>query len=140
MIFLGNAGSGKTYFCAALMNALKEEKKHYFFIREKEFFDGLIYAMQNDGESADYEMQKVSEMPFLVIDDVGASKDSEFRQESIFDLIDRRWVSRLPTVITSNLFLKDFNSRYHPRLTSRLTDCRNTIIELKIEDRRRSER
>lgn len=140
LLILGTPGSGKTYFCAALMNALTEQHKHFVFLREKDFFGGLRSSMNQEGTSPEWELEKLGDVPFLILDDVGTSQNTEYQQESLFDLVDRRWTSRLPTVFTSNLFLNDFKEKYHERLYSRLRDVRNTIIELKAYDRRQEER
>ena len=140
LLIMGSPGCGKTYFCAALINALTEQKKHFMFLREKDFFGGLRSAMSQEGTSPEFELEKLGDMPYLILDDVGTSQNTDYQQESLFDLIDRRWSSRLPTVITSNFFLSDFKEKYHERLYSRLRDVRNTIIELRIADRRQEER
>ena len=45
------------------------------------------------------------EMPFLIIDDLGKEKLSEFRIEKVFNLLNARYENQLQTVITTNFNL-----------------------------------
>ena len=38
LLYLGNPGCGKTYFCSAMVNYLKEKKRNYIFNFERDFF------------------------------------------------------------------------------------------------------
>lgn len=66
----------------------------------------------------------------LILDDVGSTGVREWREEVLFDLIDSRYNSMLPTVITSNFTKADFKKLYHPRVCDRLFASENTIIEI----------
>lgn len=68
--------------------------------------------------------------PFVMLDDIGSCGLNDWRKEVIFDAIDERYRSTLPTVITSNFSKKEFEQNFHPRLSSRLFDKQNTIIEI----------
>ena len=67
---------------------------------------------------------------FLIVDDIGSQKKSDWTEEILFDLIDYRYNSRLPTVFTTNLMMNEFNSIYHERISSRLFAAENTIIKI----------
>lgn len=68
--------------------------------------------------------------PFVMIDDIGSTGLTEWRKEILFDAIDERYNSMAPTIITSNLSMKEFKEIFHPRIYSRLADKENTIIEI----------
>jgi len=68
---------------------------------------------------------------FLIIDDVGSStKHTEWREEILFAILDSRYNSMKPTVITSNFSQQQFIDKYHRRIHSRLFSTENTIIEI----------
>lgn len=68
---------------------------------------------------------------FLIIDDVGSStKITEWREEILFAIIDERYNSMKPTIVTSNFTQKEFLEKYHPRIHSRLFSKENTVIEV----------
>lgn len=68
--------------------------------------------------------------PLVIIDDIASDKHSEWREEVLFGLIDERYNSMLPTVITSNLSINEFKRIYQERFTSRLFAKENYIIEI----------
>ncbi len=66
----------------------------------------------------------------VMIDDVGSTGLNDWREEILFDAIDERYNTMLPTVITSNFSIAEFKKVYHPRICSRLFATENTIIEI----------
>lgn len=135
LIFLGNPGVGKTYFCAAYINYLIEKKKVFRYMHEKDFFGKLREAINKDW-NYEVEIAKFCASEYLIIDDIGSSQMTEFQKEALLSLVDHRSQSRLPTVITSNHFIRDLEHKFEPRFCSRLRDQRNTIIELNWLDKR----
>jgi DNA replication protein DnaC len=80
--------------------------------------------------SFDKLFDKVRNVPMLVLDDLGGEAAKPWAQEKLFQILDYRYVGRMPTVITSS---KDMNE-LNPRLVSRLIDqrvCR--IIEINVQ-------
>lgn len=135
LLYLGSPGCGKTYFCAALVNYLNDAKKQNMFLFERDFLHGLRECISK-GWDYNYELEKLMNMPFVILDDMGSSQMTDWQKEALFIFVDNRMMSRLPTVITSNNYLKDIKSKFEPRFYSRLCSARNTIIELKDEDLR----
>ena len=143
LLFCGSVGVGKSYLGHALCRFWSENMKfphnHYLFKLEKEIYDHL-QPPYNPGFSPAYEIEKFQNIPFVVIDDFGSTKKSDFRDEILFAILDGRHSSRYPTLITTNKYVKDIRSEYSAPIVSRLLDKRNTIIELVDEDLRQSER
>jgi hypothetical protein len=71
----------------------------------------------------------------LILDDIGTEKPSEWAQQNIFLIIDRRYETLRQTIFTSNLSLDELSERLGDRITSRIAEmCK--VIELKGKDRR----
>lgn len=68
--------------------------------------------------------------PLIMIDDIGSQGVNEWRSEVMFDLIDQRYNSMLPTILTSNFTKRQFEEKYHPRMASRIFAKENIIIEI----------
>ena len=53
-----------------------------------------------------------SEKPItlLIIDDLGIKRSSEFAQEQVYSIVDSRYLSRLPFIITTNLPLSELQN------------------------------
>ncbi len=78
-------------------------------------------------------------MPLLILDDLGAAKTSEFVEEQTYRLINRRYNAMLPTLITTNLRIRDLKAYLGDRVTSRLAEM-TTRVEFEPVDRRRHQR
>jgi len=73
--------------------------------------------------------------PYLILDDLGAEKVSEAVRQSLYVLINKRYVAALPTIVTSNLTLDGIAGRLDDRIASRLTEmCR--VVHLGNKDLR----
>ena len=136
--FASNPGVGKTYLTGAFLN---EWKKRKLFCRR---FDerGLLAYLRlahKEGHDYCYSLRNLCECQYFILDDLGTCKDSEWQKEILFDLIDTRWSSRKPTIITSNLSISELEERYEERLVSRLKDVRNLCIQIHGHDRRQIE-
>ena len=96
LLIYGNVGSGKTYMAAAIANALLEEEKrvlmrNFVWISDISVFD------------AESKLNELSSYDLLVLDDLGAERMSKFAQQNVFNVVDRRWSSGKPMIITTNL-------------------------------------
>lgn len=90
----------------------------------------------SDGYDWESCLEIICDCTFLILDDMGASRLSEWQLDVLHTLIDLRVSNLQPTLITSNIFTKDLNNYFHPRVKSRICASRNTIIELDGEDKR----
>lgn len=80
-------------------------------------------------------IEKYSEIEVLFLDDIGTEKTTDWAQQTLYTIIDRRYREKLQTTITSNLSLNELSDKTGDRITSRIAEmCK--IIELKGKDRR----
>jgi DNA replication protein DnaC len=139
LVFCGNPGIGKTHFCSAMVEWAMENFQSFRYFNEAQLLQKLRESME--GSKGDYLscLDTLIDDPLIILDDIGSQGVNEWRQEVIFDAIDKRYNSMLPTVITSNFTRRDFESKYNGRVASRLFATENTIIELHNEKDRRQE-
>ena len=71
----------------------------------------------------------------LILDDLGAEKATEFVAETLYRIINHRYVNMLPTVFTSNCTLQELAEKIGDRSASRITEMCDTY-ELTGADRR----
>lgn len=134
LVLLGPPGTGKTYLCAALIEALYDSViSRGSFRAYKE--DNLLKRLREsiaDGHG-DYmqHLQYLIDDYLIVLDDMGCSGHTQWREEVFTGAISYRYESRLPTVITTNLTVQEIREKYHARIESRLFASENTIINLK---------
>lgn len=133
--FCGNVGTGKTYFCSAWFNHLREQGKHVRAYSEYKLFSYLRSVIQKNWDPM-IELEKICDCPYLILDDMGSSSMTDWQKEMLFEFINMRSESGLPTLITSNLKRKDIRETFHERVESRIYAAKNIVIELNGEDRR----
>ena len=118
LLFMGSAGLGKTHLTLALVGEVIERgfipvygaAENLFSQIEKEKFTG-----ENRGA---YDAMIKSDL--LVIDDLGAEMATSFSKSALYNLVNTRLLANRPTVINTNLTMKEIEARYTPRISSRL--------------------
>lgn len=128
----GNTGVGKTHFCHAVANG-KKQKVENFVSMLYEFRDYIQRGCFSEG------VNRLCDNEYLIIDDIGSEKTSDFVIEFIYTIINRRYENLKKTILTTNLTLKDFGDRYGDRILSRLSEmC--VLVELSGSDKRFEEK
>lgn len=132
MYLFGPAGAGKTHIATAIARQSSCE-----VVKAADFGRMLRSASKmRDGDEGDVVIELMKNR-VLVIDDLGASKESEFVLSGLLDLLDRFWMTRRGgLIITSNLSLDDLAKKMiDDRIPSRIAGlCRGKIISLVGED------
>ena len=98
LLLYGPVGTGKTYYAAAIANALID--KGYKVKMTK--FTTLANQLWN-AENKQAFMNSLNRYSLLVIDDLGAERQSDYMKEQVFNVIDNRYMAGLPFVVTTNL-------------------------------------
>ncbi|WP_256578670.1 ATP-binding protein [Pseudomonas sp. B28(2017)] len=103
MLLLGTVGTGKTHLAIASANHLINECMVKAIYRTVGTLIGEIRATFNDrsGESEAHILREVIGADLLVLDEVGATKQSEFELATRFS-INGCYVQCRPTIIVSN--------------------------------------
>ena len=117
MIFLGPCGTGKTYLAACVANALIDQGKTCKLITMETALREMRYA-----EDKGAYLKGLTAVDLLIIDDFGAEYDSDFAMAMAFEIINARYMSRGPLIVTTN-FTKEEITNPEPkygRIMSRL--------------------
>lgn len=120
-------------------------KEAFYLIAERTFrslaFDGenweshfaTVYNLADAWRSGDWLNKPARDTFFLVIDDLGAERDSSgFVKDKMFELLNARmgkW-----TLITTNLSLKNIAENYDARIASRLIRDGNIFMRINAGD------
>lgn len=99
LLLYGTVGTGKTYFAACIANALVD--KGYKVLMTN--FARLTNQIQGMFDGKQEFIDSLNRYSLLILDDLGAERKSEFMQEMVFNIIDSRYRSGLPFIITTNL-------------------------------------
>ncbi|MCJ8501028.1 hypothetical protein [Desulfatitalea alkaliphila] len=148
----GPVGSGKTHLLCAVMRseavgkAIYTDPKGEYQLREFHRYP-LLTSIQEvlhevrgtyntrGGDTEEGILEEVSDVPLLLLDDVGVEKPTEWALGMIYLIVDRRYRDNRRTFFTSNLSLAELAEHLNDRIASRITEmC--TVIRLDGRDRR----
>lgn len=134
IVFYGKVGTGKTFMASCIANALLE-KGYSCFVTNFARLSNTIFGLNEERQKY---LDSLADFDLLVIDDLAAERETTYMDEIIYNVIDIRYKSNKPIIITTNLLLVDFgnpiNSR-RERIYTRLKEmC--TFIEFNSIDRR----
>ncbi|MFI9598875.1 ATP-binding protein [Streptomyces sp. NPDC052043] len=137
LVLLGPTGTGKTYQAYAAIRelAITGVSARWVVTTAADMYAALRPRHGIDSES---EFRRYRSASILLVDDLGASKVTEFTEEVNFRLINWRYENHLPTLFTSNALPKELTERLGGRVTSRLSEmCQR--IPVMGSDRRRGD-
>ena len=107
--FHGLYGTGKTglavgYLRQAMgLHDRESYPSHGQFWSTADLFTALRATYNAEGENEASIIESISEVEFLVLDDIGVEKPSEWVQDRLYQVISRRHAEEMPTIFTSNL-------------------------------------
>ncbi len=147
LVYVGVPGTGKTHLAVAVLAELIER---YGARGRFVDFTALIHQIQStfDPSSAESKHQildPIMRAELLVLDELGAQKPTEWVKDTLYLIMNTRYLQRLPTIFTTNyrLEIKSGNNafqalaeRISPLLVSRLYEMAQ-LVELPTWDFRR---
>ena len=116
LLMLGRYGCGKTHLAAAIANHAIEAGVSTLFLTVPDLLDWLRYAYAGVEMSFEERFEEIREIPLLILDDFGTQNATAWAQEKIYQIINHRYINQLPTVVTSNFLINDFEGRVRSRL------------------------
>ena len=126
--FTGPAGTGKTMLAAILAREKLEEGKQVRFISVPEFLVKITKTFKGRGPDADEIIDAYAFCDYLVLDDLGAERASDWAIEHLYLLLDKREKEMTENIIiTSNLTLDEIAQRVSDRIPSRIAGLTRTI-------------
>ena len=106
IMFYGNVGTGKTYAAAMIANSLLED---YYSVRMVTL-PRLVNEINENWDDRNEKIDALCELDLLIIDDIGAERESDYMNEQVLQVIDARYLSGKPLIVTTNLGDEDFTS------------------------------
>ena len=135
LTILGAPGTGKTFLTAAILNRLFSLREEVAYVTHRRFIEEIHHAMQ-EGKTQHAIIPRYSDKKFLILDDLGSANCTDWQQEMILELIDRRYSNKDKTIITTNYSKEELKARLGARTASRLLSVDNEILEFWDIDRR----
>lgn len=123
LVLIGGYGCGKTHLAAAIANhALSELNMRPVFAVVPDLLDYLrsTFSPQDPqaGTPMRYETRfdTIRGADLLVLDDLGTENTTPWAREKLFQIVNHRYMERLPTVITTNVPPDKIEGRIRSRL------------------------
>lgn len=135
LLVAGPTGTGKTHQAYGAVRSLLTAGVR---LRWEAATTADLYARlrPRPGHDAERDLATLSTCPLLILDDLGAAKQSEWTEEITYRLINRRYTDLLPTLLTTNLPTAALRDAVGDRVASRLAEMTTTVV-LTGADRRR---
>lgn len=106
LLLWGGVGTGKSFGAACVANALIDQSIPVCMVN----LSSVLNTLTNfQGNRNDY-IQEIMQYPLLILDDFGMERRTEFALEQTFNLIDERYRSGKPLIVTTNLTLANLKA------------------------------
>lgn len=123
LLFKGGTGLGKTHLSLAIagevigkgFGVIYGSAQNFAVALEKERFD------RREQEDVDDTHSQLLSCDLLILDDLGTEFSSSYVNAALYDIVNSRMLADKPTIISTNLSMKELESRYSERFASRIT-------------------
>ena len=103
ILLYGAVGTGKSYYAACIVNRVIDNE----YSAHMTNFSRIINTMQNVYDGKQKYLDDFNSFKLLVLDDLGIERETSFMNEQVYNIIDNRYRSNLPMIITTNLAYSD---------------------------------
>ena len=125
LLLRGGYGCGKTHLAAAIANVALDQGSPVIFVTVPDLLDYLRAAYApTSPTSYDRRFEEVRTAPLLILDDLGTEHATLWALEKLFQLLNYRYVAKLPTVLTTARLMEDLD----PKIRTRLLDVSRCTV------------
>lgn len=123
LVLFGNVGTGKSFAAGCIANAVIDRCVSVGIIAMSDVVNRIQGLW---GDDRDHFMRSLMRPDLLILDDLGAERNTSYGKECVFDVINRRSLSGKPMIVTTNIPLKymqqttDMDER---RIFDRILEC-----------------
>lgn len=102
LLFWGDVGTGKSYAAACIANQLVDN--HVDVIMTS--FVKLLQVFR-DPDEEDRLSSRLMNAKLVIFDDLGSERGTDYAMEKVYNIVDSRYRSNLPMIVTTNLTLNE---------------------------------
>ena len=122
LLLWGGVGTGKSFFAGCIANALLAQGVPVLMTNFAKILGAVtgMYGMERQRF-----LSSLNTHSLLILDDLGAERNSEYALEQLFGVVDSRYQSRKPMIVTTNLTLEELkhpSDLAHERVYDRLLE------------------
>lgn len=122
LLLFGDVGTGKSFFAGCIANALLDRNIPVLMTNFPSILNRLTGMFSED--RAEF-IASLGMYDLLIIDDLGVERNTEYAMEQMFHVVDCRYRSRKPMIITTNLKLPELKNPpdlAHARIYDRILE------------------
>lgn len=123
LFFYGGTGLGKTYLSNCIAKYLLDRNHTVLYQSAVHLFEDICGdVLMRKGNNPDSRglYRYIFDCDLLIIDDLGTEAKTSFITSEVYDILNTRLRDNKPTLISSNLSLKEISERYSDRIISRI--------------------
>ena len=128
LLLFGDVGTGKSFFAGCIANVLLDRDVPVLMTNFPTILNKLTGMFNEDrGEL----IASLGTYDLLILDDLGVERSTEYAMEQMFHVIDCRYRSRKPMIVTTNLKLDEIKNPpdlAHARIYDRILECCAPIL------------
>ena len=121
LLLWGGVGTGKSFLAGCIANALMEKEISVKMTNFAIILGDLAATFEGRNEY----ISNLCRYPLLILDDFGMERGTEYGLEQVYNVIDSRYRSEKPLIVTTNLSLDELNNppdTAHKRIYDRVTE------------------
>lgn len=122
LVFSGKPGTGKSHLAIAILQAIMPGQVGRYMTC-MELIQTIRATWRKDSEDSENELlDAMTNIPLLVLDEIGVQYGTESEQHHLFDVLDRRYREMRPTILLTNQNKEGFRQFVGDRVYDRMTE------------------
>lgn len=130
LFIAGPPGTGKTHLAAAISNHLLAQGRPVICMTMIDLLERIKRTYSRGDRDEGSVLRVYKTVPLLVIDDMGKEPPTEWAISTVYNIVNGRYESCLPTVVTTNYDTETLIMRMTPRESRDSTTARATVDRL----------
>ena len=122
LLLWGDVGTGKTFLAACVANALLDQGVPVLMTGTAKLLNAVAGVWPSERNAF---LESMNAYALLILDDLGMERSSEFSMEQMFSVVDGRYRTGKPLIVTTNLTLQELKNPpdlAHRRIYDRLLE------------------
>ncbi|MDO4199693.1 MAG: ATP-binding protein [Clostridia bacterium] len=139
LIMVGNPGLGKTHLSLAIASEAIDKGYGVIYVSAPNMVTKLEKEkFQNYGRDGEESEKHFIDCDLLIIDDLGTEYSNAFSNSAVYNIVNSRIMMSKPTIINTNLTMKELEKNYSPRMVSRIigNNIRLEFLGLDVRQKR----
>lgn len=100
LLLTGGVGGGKTFWAVCIANAMIDRGYSALVTNVPTLIQGMAEDFERNKRRI---LDNIAGVDLLVLDDVGFERSTSYAHEKLFEIIDARYLSKRPLIVTTNL-------------------------------------